>query len=168
MRCDIANAPAGSLLAFAGEYLQAAAGCRMVKQAAAFLGISSGEIAAICGSAKTVTGFDHRRRVRYIKYSSAERCPLLAVVIETAAACPVPGEIVANGVYTVGMAAAALDMSRAAVRRLVKSGRLVGFADRGGYLICGAELLRFVAGASVLGAGRRGVIRPGGRGCVNM
>ena len=167
MRCDMANAPAGSLLALLGRSSQAAAGCGMVKQAAAFLGMSSGEISSVCGSAKTVTGFDHRRRVRYIKYSSAERCPLLAVVIAAAAARPIPGEIVANGVYTVGMAAAALDMSRAAVRRLVKSGRLVGFADRGGYLVCGAELLRFAAGASVLGAGRRGAIRPGGR-RVNM
>ena len=148
-------------MAYVAASIQAREGCGMVKRAAAFLGFSAREISEICDTAKAVTGFDHRRRVRYIKYSSAARCPLLAAVIAAGGEHPAPVEIIETGVYTVGMAAAALDMSRAVVRRLVRSGEIPGYIDRGGYLIGGAALRRFAgSGVVVLGAGRRGAIRP--------
>lgn len=158
MRCDYANAPAGSILSLLPAAQEAAAACAMTKTAADFLEIQDRK--DICRSAKKTTWYDHRRKIKHIRYSSKERCPLQAAVIAAGGTMPPPEQIVSRAVYTVGMAAAALDMSKTAIRRLVKSGEIQGITDRAGYLIPGSELLRFTSKCAVIGNTRRGAIRP--------
>ena len=159
MRCDYANAAAGSILAVLPSAQTARAGCLLIRCAAAFYGIQQGDILNICGGAKQITGYNHYRRVRYVRYLAV--CPLLDIVINRAAKVKIDN-IEDTGVYTVAVAARWLDMSPAAVRRLVRSGAIPGLADRGGFLIPGRSLLEFASGGvSVINAGRRGGIRSG-------
>lgn len=159
MRCDYANAPAGSIIALLPSAQTARAGCLLIRCAAAFYGIQQGDILNICGGAKEITGYDHRRGVRYVRYLAA--CPLLDIVINRAANMKIEN-IEKNGIYTVAAAARWLDMSPLAVRRLVRSGAIPGLADRGGYLIPGGSLLAFASGGvAVINAGRRGGLRSG-------
>lgn len=117
------------------------------------MGISESEISHLCYRAKVRAKYDN-------EYDSAARCPVLGAVMMAVGDLPVPDKIIPTGVYTVGMTAAALDMSRSAVRRLVKSGQLAAVADSGGYLILGSDILQFLTGGiAVLGKGRRGVKR---------
>lgn len=157
MRCDYANAPAGSILSLLPDASKAAAACAVIKAAAAFYGVQDSWY--ICARAKKITGYNHYRRVRYVRYLAV--CPLLDIVINRAAKVKIDN-IEDTGVYTVAVAARWLDMSPAAVRRLVRSGAIPGLVDRGGFLIPGRSLLEFASGGvSVINAGRRGGIRSG-------
>lgn len=157
MRCDYANAPAGSILSLLPDASSAAAACAVIKAAAAFYGVQDSW--CICARAKKITGYDRKRGIRYVRYLAA--CPLLDIVINRAANVKID-HIEKNGVYTVAIAARWLDMSPAAVRRLVRSGVIAGVADRGGFLIPGGSLLAFASGGvAVINAGRMGGLRSG-------
>lgn len=177
MSCSQAHFPDNALSAALPSVQNAKEICKLAKQAAGFLGFDEWQIENICGSAFFVhervrvrkndkcpqyrtLHAQGRREVDVGVYSKSARCPLMSAVIAAGAAFPVDGEIPENSVYTVGMAARVLDMTCAAVRRLVRSGELGGRRDRGGYLIPGSALVEFLGkGFAVLGAGRTGAIR---------
>ena len=157
MRCDYANAPDGSLLALLPEHQTAKMNCILIRLASRFYKLPVGE--SLCVMNSKVVGYDHRRKIRYIRYMP--HCPLLGKVIKAAENMKFE-RIEDLGIYTVAAAARWLDMSPAAVRRLVRSGVIPGMVDRGGFLIPGRSLLEFASGGvSVINAGRQGGIRSG-------